>query len=275
MTASLVGEPFTALVMAADRNPGDPVASAAGVSCKALTPVDGTPMVFRVLGALKQSNEVGPRLLCGPPRTILDSEEALRTGVDSGEFSWIQNRESPSASVAAALDTVETTRPVLLTTSDHALLNNQIIDYFCRQARDSGYDLLIALAPHSLITAAYPSVRRTVLRFSDQACCSCNLFAFMTPASRSVAQFWIKVESQRKKPWRVMSILGWRFVVRYLLGRLRLEKALLRVSRLLGMKVGVVFLPYPEAAVDVDTVSDLRFVQQLLKRKNTSGGHAA
>jgi len=228
-------------------------------------------MVFRVLGALEQSSEVGSRLLCGPPRAILDSEETLCAGVDSGAYSWIENEDSPSASVAAALDMVEQGQPVLLTTSDHALLNDRIVDHFCRQARDSGCDLLVALAPHHLVQTAYPSVRRTVLRFSDQACCSCNLFAFMTPASRSVAGFWTRVESQRKKPWRVMSILGWWFVLRYLLGRLSLEQALSRVSRILGMKVGAVIMPFPEAAVDVDTENDLRFVQQLLERKNTSG----
>ena len=275
MTSPNAGEPFTALVMAADRNPDDPVARAAGVKCKALTTVAGTPMVFRVLEALKQSSEVGARLLCGPPRPILDNEETLRAGVDSGAYSWIDNEDSPSASVAAALAVVKSEQPVLLTTSDHALLNDRIVDYFCRQARESGCDLLVALAPHHLITTAFPSVRRTVLRFSDQACCSCNLFAFMTPASRGVAGFWKKVEGQRKKPWRVMSILGWWSVLRYLMGRLSLDQALSRISGILGMKVGAVIMPFAEAAVDVDTENDLRFVRQLLERKNASGIYTA
>jgi len=275
VTFPYVGEPFIALVMAADRSQDDPVARAAGVRCKALTLVGGMPMVFRVLEALEQSSEVGPRLLCGPPRAILDSEETLRAGVDAGDYSWIESEDSPSASVAAALGIVENEQPVLLTTSDHALLNDRTVDYFCRKARESGYDLLVALAPHHLITKAFPSVRRTVLRFSDQACCSCNLFAFMTPASRSVAGFWTKVESQRKKPWRVMSILGWWFVIRYLLGRLSLEQALSRVSRILGIKVGAVIMPFPEAALDVDTENDLKFVRQLLETKNPSGSRTA
>ena len=41
--------PFTAIVLAGDRVPGDPVARAAGVPCKALAPVGGVPMVLRVL----------------------------------------------------------------------------------------------------------------------------------------------------------------------------------------------------------------------------------
>ena len=70
-------------------------------------------------------------------------------------------------------------------------------------------------------------------------------------------------------PWRVIGILGWWFVLRYLLGRLSLDQALSRISGILGMKVGAVIMPFPEAAVDVDTENDLRFVRQLLERENT------
>ena len=40
---------LTAIVLAADRTPRDPVARAAGVPCKSLAPVGGRPMVLRVL----------------------------------------------------------------------------------------------------------------------------------------------------------------------------------------------------------------------------------
>ena len=49
---------FAAIVLAADRRPDDPVAKAAGVPCKSLTPVGGKPMVFRVLDALTASRMV-------------------------------------------------------------------------------------------------------------------------------------------------------------------------------------------------------------------------
>jgi len=62
---------FTAIVLAADREAGNEVARAAGVRCKSLAPVNGIPMVFRVLEALRSSNCIGERILCGPPETIM------------------------------------------------------------------------------------------------------------------------------------------------------------------------------------------------------------
>ena len=88
--------PFNAIIMAADRNPDDPVARAAGVACKALTPVAGTPMVLRVLNALEESVQVGPRLLCGPPRPLLEQVGALKSGVDAGDYGWTASRETVS-----------------------------------------------------------------------------------------------------------------------------------------------------------------------------------
>jgi len=156
---------------------------------------------------------------------------------------------------------------VLLTTADHPLLTSQIIDYFCAQACTTDFDLLIALAPHELVAKAFPGVRRTRLRFSDRDYCSCNLFAFMTPRARTITTFWRNVESQRKRPWRMFATLGWWPVIKYLLGRLSLQEALARISGRLEIKIGVVILPFADAAVDVDTEKDWQLVQQILAEK--------
>ena len=259
--------PFNAIIMAADRNPDDPVARAAGVACKALAPVAGTPMVLRVLDALEDSPQVGSRLLSGPPRPLLEATVVLKSGVDAGDYGWTASRESPSASAAAAMELLQESQPVLLTTADHALLSRRIIDHFCAQARTADVDLVVALAPHELVANAYPGMQRTQLRFSDRGYCSCNLFAFMSPRARAITTLWRKVESQRKQPWKVIGILGWWPVFKYLLGRLSLQEALARLSDRLGMKIGAVILPFPEAAVDVDSENDWQLVQEIVAEK--------
>ena len=259
--------PFSAIIMAADRNPDDPVARAAGVTCKAMAPVGGIPMVMRVLNALGDSRQIGMRLLCGPPGPLLEQARALKSGIDAGDYGWIASRNSPSISASAAMEQIQDSQPVLLTTADHALLSSQIIDYFCGQARTTDLDLVVALTPHELVATAYPDLEKTRLRFSDNDYCSCNLFAFMTPRSRTVTGFWSKLERQRKHPWRVMGILGWWPVLKYLIGRLSLQAALARISDRLDMKIGVVILPFPDAAVDVDTGQDWQLVQQILAEK--------
>lgn len=255
---------FTAVILAADRGPEDPVATAAGVPCKSLAPIGGSPMVFRVLDALAEANEVGPRILCGPPQEIIDQHEALRTRISSGQISWVPNQATPSTSAYHVLQAQPDDAAVLVTTADHALLRSEIVDYFCSNARNQDLDIAVGLAQHSLVMEAYPGTKRTATKLRDGAYCSCNLFAFLTPRARKVADFWRQVESQRKNPLRVMSSFGWITVLRFLLGRLSLTDARKRISHRLGINAGAVILPFPEAAVDVDTVSHWRYVQSVV-----------
>ncbi len=260
---------FTALILAADRGPDDPVAKAAGVPCKSLTPIDGIPMVFRVLDALDASNEIDGRILCGPPKHIVEKESALGNLIETGKIAWFENLQTPSSSAYHVLQTLPENIPVLLTTADHALLSPQIIDYFCNAARAIKCDVVVGVARHEDVMKAHPETRRTATRLQDGAYCGCNLFAFLTPDARIAADFWRQVESERKKPLRMIQKLGWVPVLRYLLGRLSLDDALISISRRLGFKAGAVIMPFADAAVDVDSVSDLELVKKIVAEKQT------
>lgn len=263
MTDNSQPQKLIPVVLAADRGPGDPVAAAAGVPCKCLTTVDGVPMVVRVLDALAAAERTAAGVLCGPPRHILDAAPLLRQRLDAHRVRWMENQATPSTSALAVLNSLPPQGPVLLTTGDHALLSPAMIDYFCAAACDSGCDLVAAVASHAMIAAAYPGMRRTVVRLRDGGFCGCNLFAFMTPRARSAADFWRRVERQRKKPLRVIGVLGLGVVFRYLTGRLTLEEAIRRLSKRLGLSIHAVRMPFPEAAVDVDTAADWRLVEDI------------
>lgn len=257
---------FTAIILAADRETDNPVAEAAGVPCKSLAPVNETPMIFRVLDALESSCKVGDKLLCGPPKTIIDQEPELGDYLASGKAAWIENQATPSLSAHGSLKSLPQESPILLTTSDHALLSSEIVDYFCHRAQESGCDVVIALARHETVMAAYPQTTRTGYRFKDGTYCSCNLFAFLTPKARAVPTFWRRIEQQRKNPLRVISALGWITVLRYLVGGLTLPDAMEKISHRIGCRAGVVVMPYPEAAIDVDSVQDWNLVQQIVAK---------
>lgn len=254
---------FTAIVLAADRERANPVAEAAGVGCKSLAPINGTPMILRVLEALSSSPKVENTLLCGPPRDILDQEPEICDYVTSGKAAWVENQATPSLSAYEAMKSLPQDSAILLTTSDHALLTPKIVNYFCQEAQGSGCDLVVALARHETVMAAYPETSRTAYRFKDGSYCSCNLFAFLTRRARAVPKFWCRVEEQRKSPLRVVSVLGWGTVFRYLMRNLSLAEAVDRISDRLGCKIGIIVMPYPEAAIDVDSAEDWHFVEQI------------
>jgi GTP:adenosylcobinamide-phosphate guanylyltransferase len=258
---------FTAIVLAGDRHENDPVAVDAGVSCKAITPIDGVPMLLRVLDALKKSAFVKTVVLCGPPQaSLLDCPE-LKQKIEDEKLVWLANLDSPSKSVEAAITTIADDEPIFLTTADHALLSSEIVDYFLTKSLHSSSDACVGLVEYATIQKALPEVKRTVIKLRDGGVCGCNLFAFMNNNGRQLIPFWRQVEQSRKRPAQMISgILGVWGVILYLLGKLSLDNALAKVSRRLNLTVKAVLLPYPQAGVDVDTVADRELVEKILKK---------
>jgi GTP:adenosylcobinamide-phosphate guanylyltransferase len=229
--------PFTAIILAGDRAPGDPLAEAAGVACKSFVPVGGRSMVLRVLDTLDAAGQVGARILCGPSQALIKQEPELDASIN------------------------------LVTTADHALLSARIVDYFCAEARRIEGDVVVGLTPYEGVVSAFPETKRTAIKFKDGVYSGCNLFGFLNPRAHRAAQFWRQIEQERKRPLKMMRILGWWAVVRYLMGRTSLDQGLEQISHKLQIRARAVLLPFPEAAVDVDTADDWHFVQSLVKKQ--------
>jgi GTP:adenosylcobinamide-phosphate guanylyltransferase len=264
-----INKPFTGVVLAADRGASDPVAIEAGVPCKSFIPVGGRPMLLRVLDTLREAHEVDAISICGPSQDLILQQAELNKLIKDKKIIWIKNLSTPSSSVYHVLNLLSDNIPILVTTSDHALLRAEIVDYFCREARKADCDVVVGLTFYEQVMRSYPETRRTVIRLSDGGFCGCNLFAFMTPRARRAAEFWQKIENNRKKPLHMIKTMGWMVVLRYLIGRLSLAEGLNRLSKQMNLKAGAVMLPFPEAAIDVDKVSDWRLVEEIVSGRNS------
>ncbi|WP_022948986.1 nucleotidyltransferase family protein [Methylohalobius crimeensis] len=251
---------FDAVLLAADREGENPVARAAGAPCKTLTPIGGQSLLSRVLDALEHCPTVQRCILCGPSEPIM-SEPSISSVLELPWLEWIAPQPSPSLSALAGLAHIPENRPALLTTADLAFPDPRVFEDFCRGAATLGGDVAVGLIPYQTVAARYPGVRRTSLKFTDGPFCTCNLFAFLTPKGRTMVEFWRNLERERKHPWRLVRALDMIALIRYLLGRLSTQAISQRIEKKMGIQVNFVVLPYPDAAIDVDTEDDLHLVR--------------
>jgi len=267
MTASAPG--WNALVLAGSRSGGlDPVARHAGVPLKCLAPVHGTPMLVRVVEALAATGRLVRIAVSLPDPTLIDRIEALARWRGEGRLAAIPAEASPSLSVAAALETLEP--PLLVTTADHPLLTPRLLERFMDGSEGRGADIAAGVAPESVIRRDHPGSVRTYLRFSDGGYSGCNLFALLTAKAVRAITFWRRVEEDRKRPWRIARAFGPGLLLAYVLRWLTLEQALVRASRVMGVRAVAVTLDDAEAAIDVDKPADLALVETILGRRALS-----
>jgi GTP:adenosylcobinamide-phosphate guanylyltransferase len=246
------------LLLAGSRPGGDPFAARYGAEMKALIPISGEPMVIRPLRALLASDQVDVvRLLTQTPDRIA---AALP---DNGRWSV----EPSAGTIAETIERIagddRTRWPLLVTTADHALLDEAMIDQFCSEAE--GVDLVVGVVTRSALMKRLPETRRTWIGFRRGQYTGANLFAFNSPKAMKAVALWREVEQDRKKGWRLLLALGWPG----LLGLLRLRtlnQTLDAMGRKLGLSLRAVRLDDPLAAVDVDKPSDYDLVTAILDR---------
>ncbi|MDT8450032.1 MAG: nucleotidyltransferase family protein [Wenzhouxiangellaceae bacterium] len=250
------------IVLAGDRGPDDPLALDAGVAGKTLVPLHGRPMLDRVMHAVAGLDGVDRTLLVAPDRA--EYADAV-----SAELEWrrVDPAAGPAASVERALAALASDQPVLLVTGDHPLVTAGWLEQFRSAALDSGADAVVGVVDHAAVMQRFPDSRRTRYRFADVAVCGTNLYWFGSQRGAAVAGLWRRFEADRKRPWRIVSRLGWWNLARYLAGRLTLAQAMAGLSRRLGLRLAAVFVDDAAAAVDVDSRADRDLVARILAER--------
>ena len=260
---------FNALILAGNRREGDSVAVHAGVSHKALAPINGIPMLLRLYRTLRSCSGIGDVYVCIDDGALLDGIPELEQARKAGDMKIIPPASSPAASLARALETIGLALPLLTTTADHPLLSREMVEYMLENAPGDA-ELCVGLAEAEVVTAAYPDAIRTFYRFKGRRFSGCNLFLARGQAAAAVAAFWQRMERHRKKPWRLVWEFGPVALLRMLMGRLSLDEAFAHVTRVTGARIRPVLLPFAEAPIDVDKPADFELVSDILRRREAA-----
>jgi len=239
---------YTAIVLAGSRPGRDAFAEAHGTDLKALIPVGGEPMVRRPVRALLAAEDIG--------EVIVLSQAPERIAEVLPEDPRITFRKSEATIATTMLELCfdrKTQWPVLVTTADHALLDTEMIDEFIAYAEG---DITLGVVERATLMRRFPDARRTWVKFRGGAYTGANLFALRSPKVAAAIELWRSVENERKKGWRVVSLLGPFVLIGALLRLMTIDAALRRIGRKLGLDVHAVRLSNPLAGVDVDKPAD-------------------
>jgi GTP:adenosylcobinamide-phosphate guanylyltransferase len=265
---------FAALVLAGRRGAEDPLARSRGATHRATLAVGGVPMLLRVVRALRAAPGIDGVTVSIDDARALDEVPELKAALAAGDLRVHQSLDSPSRSVSDALANCAPDEALLVTTADHALLAPDIVEHFIAAAARSEADLLVGVVSRASLDARYPETTRTYLRMRGEAWTGANLFCFRTGRARRAADFWVRAERQRKRPWRLAWAFGPIALALFLLRRLDLDAALERASRSIGARIRAVPLPFPEAAIDVDRATDLALVERILAERERCASDA-
>lgn len=249
---------FTAVVLAGSRPGRDVFAERYGAITKALIPIAGEPMVRRPVQALLESSRVGTVMV------LTQAPDAIAGALPKDARIEVRASSATIASTMMELCLDRSTQwPLLVTTADHALLDAATVDQFCEEAE--GHDIAVGLVERSSLLQRLPATKRTWLSFRGGAYTGANLFVLRSPKVAPLIELWRSVEQDRKKGWRIVSLLGPVALIGVAMRLLTVEQALDRLGRKFNLKAGYVRIRNPLAGVDVDKPEDHALAEAIIE----------
>ena len=245
-----------AVVLAGKGNTGK-LAAESQEEFEANIDIAGKPMVKYILDVLAAVPRVGDVYLVGPRKGLARYEGGQVRLVDPGS-SLFENAQ-------IGLNKAQT-ECVLVCASDIPLVTTAIMDEFLDQCTGSSADFCYPISSKEDCDRVYPGVERTYVTLKEGTFTGGNVF-FVRKAV--VQRSWPMVEKMiayRKKPLKMVSVLGIGLLVKLLLKSARVSEFERRVGDILQMKPKAIVNASPEIGVDVDKPSDLALCRRILAK---------
>lgn len=257
MTAADGAVQISALILAGSRSGPDPLLTGSGAATKALLPIAGEPMLVHVVRALRAHSRIGRIAILAQNSAELAKLPALQH-MDGLDFR--NSGQGISTSLAAALPSDD--QPLLVTTADHVLLNEQMIDEFLRGA--SGSDVAAAMVERRVLMARYPQSKRTWLKFRGGYWSGANLFWLRGQRAQPLLEFWQQIEQDRKKGRKIIAAFGPFLWLATALRLISIHQAAARAGHKFGVGARIVPLSAAEACIDADKPSDIEMIERIM-----------
>lgn len=226
-----------------------------GIPAKGLLPIGDRLMLNYVVEALKGCSRIGRIVVVIPSAKGV----ALPEGAE-----FILNDGSLTDNIYAGMGHLKTGRMILLVSGDIPLLTTEGVDNFLKCCEREKAQVYYPIIPQKDVERRFPGVRRTYAALRDGTFTGGNLALVDPGLFESNRDLLERLYGFRKSPLKLARVLGFSFVLKFLLHLLTIEAAEKRLSNLIGGQGRAVITPHPEIGMDVDKDSDLELARRIL-----------
>lgn len=257
---------FDAVILAGGGR-DEPLTRQEGVANKAFIDLCGRPMLAHILDALAGAASIERVAVVGPEKELSGLlEKGARFVPVAEEGGMLEN-------VAAGLREVEQQRSALVLTADIPLISAATIEGFLKLCAPFDGDLYYPILSRESCRERFPQMERTYVRLREGSYTGGNM-ALLRPdwfaRSRHRLDLFVAF---RKKPLKLFRILPAGFIFKFLFNRLTVGDLESYLSEMLQAKARAVPNDFVEIGTDVDKISDLEVVRQVLQAQNTLPGN--
>jgi CTP:molybdopterin cytidylyltransferase MocA len=225
----------------------DELATAIGTEVKALAPIGAGRLVDAAIDAAWGS---------GVRRVVVIGGDAVRAHCGARVDDVLPESANGRENIAAAMATGRG-EALLLFASDMPFVHADMVRAFLDGA--NGADVALPLADGAAYERTYPGAPNHVTRIGRERVANGSVVYFapgVAPRALAAAQ---ALFDARKSLTRMATVLGIPLLLRFAVGRLRIDHVESRAKTLLGVRARAVRNASPGLCFDIDTAEDYRY----------------
>lgn len=251
---------MNALILAGKKDIGN-LESNTKLTNKALLMLNETPMIEYVVNALRASELVDDIVVVGP-------EEDLAPVLENKVKKILNSADSIVENVKIGLDYFPGDCKILVLTSDIPLLTGEIIDHFIKKCEQYNALFYYPIILKETIVKKYPETARSYIYLKEGIFCGGNMVIVAKPIFDRNKQLLDELYQNRKDVKKYVSILGVKFLMKYLLKTLTIKEIEEKAAEIVGYPVKSVLIEDPEVMIDLDKLSDYELIVQVMNQND-------
>ncbi len=253
---------FDAILLAGNRPGVEILSQNADVSCKALVPIAGKPMLYYPLKTLLLHPKINKIWVLHQDIHAFDNDPILSKMINDPRVIMHQSGAGISSSVSILMSEYAN-GPMLLTTGDNVLLDQEMIAHFSGAAQH--HDIAVAMVESKILLAQYPESKRTWLKFRGGKWSGANMFWLGNrDKALPILKFWQSIEHDRKKGRKIIRAFGIGFLLASILRLITLPNAIKKAGQKFGADIALVSMPQAQACIDVDKPEDIILTEHIM-----------
>lgn len=236
---------------------GDGAVIDPAVRIKGIVPIAGKPMVEWVVDAMRASETIAEVAVVVPTAEGLGAwaDKVDKLVISDGSF--IDN-------LAAGVGSFRNDRSVLVTTGDLPALTPEAIDDFVVRSLSAGADFSYPLIPKAEMEKQFPGSQRTYIKLVTGAITGGNMMVLspsLVERNREIGQ---QLFDTRKSPVRMARVIGLKFILKLLTGKLDPTDVEMKMGELLGGSCAAITTAHASIGADVDKPVDVIVAERVL-----------
>lgn len=227
----------------------DDLSRQSGVASKALVPIQGKPMAYHILRALRHSDSVTFISYVGQadPSFVSLADALLPAG------------ESMAATLAlgagAALAKYPE-QPLLILSADVPWLTPSAVDNFVQNTPD--VDLIYPIIPKEVSEKQFPGQKRTYVKIAEGQFTGGNVILISVRMLPKLLSVLNQLYAARKSPIGLARLFGFDIIIKLVLGRVTIPEIEARAKKILGADLKAWVSDDASLGADVDKSSHLQ-----------------